>query len=348
MAVGLSEVMLNAAAADLDLNACPALTRSRQFSLNAVSAIRVALERSLGASGASILTVVAAGSLGRLEAAHHSDVDCIIIVDDTADRDPAGITCAVDAIYAEFSRAGLKPPKAEGIYCVPIKASTLLAPASRGSLDEPPAIFGSRMQLLLDARPLYCAEQFIALREQLLSWYRAPTSTSGSWTHLLNDLSRYLHAYAVWQQFKFSRSDDDGWYLRQAKMRSTRIATFAGLLFLLGESSRKRAEQHAWVLAQLDLTPLGRLKIVFDAHRDADFSSVIAVYESLHCMLSDGVIRRELIDSSPTTAADWHDDYPRAYARIHELSERLMDLLTQFVLARSNDWSRSIFRNWLL
>ena len=76
---------------------------------------------------------------------------------------------------------------------------------------------------------------------------------------------RYLHSYALWQQFKFVRSSDDSWQLRQAKFRTSRIVTFAALMFLVGKSDRDR-DKLRWLHAQLSLTPLQRLHKVMGAH----------------------------------------------------------------------------------
>jgi len=204
------------------------------------------------------------------------------------------------------------------------------------------------MQLFLDAQPVYRAHEFASLRVRILNWYGWPHENGGNWTHLLNDLSRYLHAYSVWQQFKFSRSDNDGWYLRQAKLRSTRITTFAGLLFTLGESTVSDRGDANTLVRALNRTPLARLQVAFDRYTEVDFSNVIELYEALHQMLCEPSIRHELIRLSPASAADIPTQYTGAYGQIHQLSEELMMHLTQFTLARSGDWSPRIFRNWLL
>ena len=272
----------------------------------------------------------------------------MVIIDDVSDIDREQIGPSIEKIRTEFVGFGLRSPKADGIYFQPVDASALLDSASRGSLDETAAIFGTRMQILLDARPLYRTDEFISLRLRLLNWYGWPKEHRGNWTHLLNDLSRYLHSYAVWQQFKFSRSNDDGWYLRQAKLRSTRIATIAGLLFLLGETTVYGAGQSILFPEKFNHTPLGRLQKVFDGYADANFAAIIEPYELLHQMLSDPLIRSELVRLSPARAGDLRPQHVGSYAQIYELSERLMNELTTFMLSRQRDWSPQIFRTWLL
>ena len=331
---------------ELDLSPYPSLANSRAFSRDAISAVATALSHALDALGEPVMTVAVGGSLGRLEASAHSDIDCMIIVDDRGEFEPEHTAASVKQICAELRRTGLQPPKTDGIYCRPVRRSSLLDPTSRGSLTEEPAIFGTRMQLLLDARPVYRADEFSSLTDQLLNWYGCSQARGSHFTHLLNDLSRYLHAYAVWQQFKFSCSDRDGWYLRQAKLRSTRIATFAGLLFAIGETT---VSDDAMYLAQtLNRTPLGRIQSAFDNYAPEKFTTVIEIYEQLHQMLCDASIRSELIRLSPASQSEIPDQHVGAYALIHDLSDQLMTQLTQFILSRGNDWSPRILRSWLL
>ena len=331
---------------ELDLDPYPSLATSRAFSRDVVSLITSTLSHALDALGEPIMTVAVGGSLGRLEASPHSDIDCIIIVDDREPFAPEQTAASVKQIRAELKRTGLLPPKADGIYCRPICRSHLLAPSSRGSLTEEPAIFGTRMQLLLDARPIYRANEFKTLTKQLLSWYGCAGDLPCSFTHLLNDLSRYLHAYAVWQQFKFSRSAHDGWYLRQAKLRSARIATFAGLLFAIGESAVN--DDGTDFMQSLCRTPLGRIQTAFANYPSANFATLIEIYEQLHRLLCDEAIRSELVHLSPRSQSEIPTRYVGAYARIHDLSDQLMTHITQFILSRANDWSPRIFRSWLL
>jgi hypothetical protein len=318
------------------------LWQARAYSGAALQRLRAPLEACFSRAGLSVVTAVAGGSLGRLEASAVSDVDLIVLVD------AAAAPCCGEPIVElaqAFTEAGLRAPKADGIYGRPISLAALLDQAARGSLSESPALFGSRIQLLLDGRAVCRPEQFVELREAVLQWY-ADGPDAQSWTHLFNDLSRYLHAYAGWQQFKYTRSADDGWLLRQAKFRSSRIVTFAALLFLLAEQGRQAAGDAAWLLPHLDKTPLDRLLYVFAQYDDFDAAQFLADYAVIHARLADPDIRRELVDASPGAAGDAIDC--AAYTEIHALSDSLMNELTRFVLARRFDWPLKIFRNWLL
>lgn len=331
---------------ELDLAPYPVLNDSRLFSFEIFRGVSSALSHALGAVSEAIMTVAVGGSLGRLEASSESDIDCIVIVDDRKEFDHEQVALMVRKIRAELIKTGLRPSKANGIYCRPIRTSRLLDPNGRGSLTEEAAIFGTRMQLLLDARPIYQPSEFQSLRAQLLAWYGCSQNRMTHCTHLLNDLSRYLHAYAVWQQFKFSRSKHDGWYLRQAKLRSTRIVTFAGLLFIIGEATASDYETD--IGRELNRTPLGRIQSAFNSYAGVEFRAVIEIYELLHQMLSDASIREELVRLSPISQDEVPTQYTGTYARIHDLSGELMEHLTEFILSRRGDWSSHIFHSWLL
>jgi len=328
----------------LDLSACPALRASRRFSENAAAGIERALDTVFAGGDHGVWSVVAAGSLGRLEASPASDVDAIVIVESAPRAGTTQLSGPLGKIISDF---GLRAPKADGIYAKPIAAHKLLDLDARGSLTESAAAFGSRMQLLLDGRALYGAARFREIRGEVLNWYDAANDEEPSWTHLFNDLTRYLHAYAVWQQFKFSRSQDDGWYLRQAKFRSTRLLTFAGLLLLLAESIA-RNHPRRWLLERLELTPLERVGFVFDSYADSNFQDVLNNYEAIHARLSQTKVREELIVSSPATPDELPRVHTGSYRELHELSANLMDQLTRFVLMRRDDWPPVVFRNWLL
>ena len=317
----------------------PGLQASREVSHQLLRSLAVALSELAGALD-GIETVVAAGSLGRLEAHAGSDFDGILIAN------AAAATVVPDAVFAAVAACGLKPPKPDGIYRATVTAETLCQNTARGSLDEPAAHFGKRMQLLLDARAVTGNVAFQRLQRQILDWYAGEAVKrypDAQWTLLLNDLSRYLHAYAGWQQFKFSRSEDDGWYLRQAKLRSSRMLTFAGLLLLLGESSVLGTDKLDWVAERLASSPLERVAAVMLPRDASAFARLLVDYEAIHALLATPAVRAALIAQSPVNEDVPLESYPEVYARIHTHSGRMLRELSQFVLARRADWHPDFF-----
>lgn len=280
-----------------------------------------------------LVCVAAAGSLARFEAGPRADLDAIVVTDGAAGHG------AVERVYAALDGLPLRAPKSWGIYHAPVDLRDLLAPGVRGALDEAPAIFGKRFQFLLDTRPLYGHAAHASVRRRVLDWYAAGDDpTRGQLTALVRDLQRYQHAYATWQAHKFERDDEDGWYLRQAKLGSTRLFGFAGLLLLLGASST-RADKLDWLAAHLDLTPFERIAAVMGASDVAAFSALAMHYEAVHRHLLGAGVRDELVAQSPRCAAELPRAWPSVYATLADHNRELRRLLTRFVLDRIDDWS---------
>lgn len=317
--------------------ASPALARIRRDSLALVDHLGAVLDAAADELE-GVCCVVAAGSLGRLEAGPNSDLDVIVVVRD-------GLAQAIAArlvgrVYERLGDSGLRLPKADGIYRSPVSPAALLDRAARGSLDEDPALFGKRMQFLLDTRALAGSPAFAGLRRDILGWYAGPAQSRSRrhpWTFLINDLSRYLHSYAAWQQHKHDNTADDGWQLRQVKLRSSRVLTFAGLMLLLGESHRER-NPFDFVLRWLDLTPLQRVAAVMHRHGAAQLPDLVQGYARVHAALSSADTRAAL--------AAGRDE--QLFARLHDDSGTMMEILTQFILARADDWGTDFFSRLLL
>lgn len=329
----------------LDLSRCPALNRARQRSLDLLARATRALT-ALGAGLDGIETIALGGSLGRLEASDQSDFDCIVVVR----TDPAPVvTGVVERIHAALCSLSLKQPKSWGIYHQPVSTGTLLDHAGLGSLDEPPAIFGKRIQLLLDAQPVYRAAALQSLQARIIDWYGTgylDADPGRSWTYLINDLSRYLHAYAAWQQYKFARTADDSWQLRQAKLRSSRVVTIAGLLLLLGESNSRRDKQ-SWLAGQLFRPPLDRLHLIMTQYDAGAFSRLLAAYEEAFRVLSDPAARAELVRTGPEAHGDLPHGTAVVFERFKRASQDIVRILTNFVLDRRGDWDPRFFERLL-
>ncbi len=295
-----------------------------------------------------VVTVAVGGSLGRLEVSADSDIDCIVVVDDAVDDGQAREL--MGAVQTCLAASPLKLPKADGIYRTPIAPRQLTAPGALGSLEEPPAVFGKRMQLLLDARPVYGHAGCASLQRAVLDWYAsdfiAARATRG-WTLLMNDLMRYLHAYAGWQQFKFARGVDDSWQLRQAKLRGSRLLTFAGLLFLLGESDG-RTDKLEWLAVRLGAPPLARVaEIMGGADQDA-YARLLGDYEAVFAMLADPALRARLVATGPDETRRLGAPLDPGFERLRAASAGISAELTRFALTRVEHWGLRFFERWLL
>ena len=318
---------------------CPTLAAAWTASGRLLAAFRSQLE---ALSLPELVTLAAAGSLGRLEAHAASDLDLVAIgrTDATADLSP---------VFELAAALGLTPPKTHGIYRRALPLGELCPADGRGRLDETPAAFGKRMALLLDAQPLWAADAFHSLQRDVLAWYAAGVVgqvPDAQWDFLLHDLQRYAHAYAGWQAFRFDRDAHDGWLLRQAKLAGSRLLTFAGLLCLLGASSTLGRGKLEWVAEQLALTPLQRLQAVMGGMAPADFALLCADYEALHARLCDPVHRAQLVASSPASLSELLRPAP-LQVEIQRLGASLKGRIAGFVLARRGEWHPHFFAGLL-
>jgi hypothetical protein len=326
----------------LDTRITPCLAASRDFSVDLVAALSAALWDQRSHLDA-FETIAVAGSLGRLEAGPQSDIDSLLVVRDGAPQQTVRQQQRI--VMRILGDTGLKLPKRAGIYRIPVDRATLLNPAALGSLDEAPEIFGKRMQFLLDARPLLHLEACRTLQADIVRWYGSgfhQRDAGASWTYLINDLVRYLHAYAGWQQYKLARTGDDSWQLRQAKLRSSRMLTFAGLMVLLG-TSNDRSDKQSWLLEQLAATPLERVAGAMLHYDDAAWTRLLVAYEYVHGRLSDRHVRTRLVRGGPDSLASLGQDYAAEFEKIRHASAVIMRELTNFILDRRNDWDTRFF-----
>jgi hypothetical protein len=284
------------------LSGYPRLAAARRFTLARIQLLEAML-RDTGPALAPLESVAAAGSVGRLEAGEASDLDCLLITSPATHADEARAH-AVRAVIASVAHVGWRAPKPDGIYREPITVAALCDPAARGRLDESPAVFGKRIQLLLDARPLFGHGAFVRARSAVVDWYLgSPPSAhvQDPWRYLARDLARYAHAYCNWQSYKVEHGEGDSWYLRQAKLRSSRYVTWMGLWLLLLEMSRSGRLDRAWLLEHLDLTPLERVGLVLGAVAPTLLDRVLGYYDTMLDAVRDLERRRELV-SSPHAA----------------------------------------------
>ncbi len=327
---------------DLNLAQCPSLSASRVYTTGLLTQARTALA-GISADLDDVETVAVGGSLGRLEAHSRSDIDCIVITRNEPSR--ARADTVIDQICSALTALDLTPPKAWGIYRAPASMASLLDTAALGSLTEAPEIFGKRLQLLLDANSIFRDDAFRNLQARIVAWYGTgfiDAAPDKGWTYLINDVMRYLHAYAAWQQYKVERTTGDSWQLRQAKFRCTRLVTLAGLLVLLGESNAM-PEKRAWLVERLPLTPLERLALVMNSYEPPRFVQLLSAYETTHALLSDSASRAELVETGPESIETLCRDPSVLFAQIKQTSGEVIRLLTEFVLARQAQWDPRFF-----
>lgn len=366
---------------------CPAgaalpasLRASRRWSEAALARLRLALGEAGLASLDHIECIAAAGSLARGEAGPASDVDCVIVASAPTGgkaggggADAAGAQRMVHAVLAAIEHAGLRAPGVGGFFRQAVSTQALLDARRLGAIDEDPGVYGKRLQLLLDTRPLLHDEAFRALRDRVLHWFTFWQPAHAPLALLASELVRYRRSYWAYQYYQLdaARNDAteepaqgaagagttappqgtgadggrsapagaDGWRLRYAKLQSSRLITVAGLLALIGEASRHR-DAPDWVVQRLELAPLQRLVAVMQRYeRDARVRTLLRFYARVHEAVEQPAVRAMLAGRPVADLEELAGKRPSLGASLDEALEEVPRRVNDFFLARRADWA---------
>lgn len=317
----------------IDLQQFPALATARAWSCAVLSRLRAALA-DLGRHAPETAMVAVSGSLGRLEAGTHSDADVIVVLHQAVSGRRAAQL--MSHVWDALALVGPPRPTPTGIYATPATFAELCSRDTVGRIDEDVPTFGKRIQLILDAQPVYgfdgSAGAFATVQAGILRRYH-----SQSWAYLLNDLIRYFRSVRVRDQWNFS-TGKGGWYLRSLKQEHSRVVLYAGLLLLLGEGGKESHDPPGWLAARLPWTPLERIAAVYVANADPHFNRVASAYERFLEMTAHAEHRALLSAAAPAAVADLQRGAPAVYEALLANARLLQRELVRFVLARQADW----------
>lgn len=308
-----------------------ALRDGWQFSIRFLNDLQKACSARLSDN---VETVAIAGSFGRLEGSAQSDADYIIVVRDTG----ASSTEADRAILQEeTAKLGVSPPNKSGVFSEPRTREELIenAGAACETFDE----LGKRMLLLLESRPIFHESAFEKLLSDIFNKYADFVLGDGDkeFAYLLNDLIRYFRYICVNYQSNFWRQNEK-WAIRNLKLRHSRIVMYAGLLFLLGESSKERGNKKVQLVREgLVLTPVERLAWVYERNKDSSFFRILGLYNVFVSRAADEAWRKQL-------NIEYHDRYKcPEFSEMKANSDGLIAELLRFLLARRGQWSERFF-----
>jgi len=122
------------ATAVLDLRKHPALDAAWRNSQGLLQQISQRLHTA--ALDPSILTVVACGSLGRMEAVDGSDGDLIVVLNDEIPTDSPEAQQAWDSVWEALVPLELPHSRRGGIFAIPTTPAALCNSDARGKIDE--------------------------------------------------------------------------------------------------------------------------------------------------------------------------------------------------------------------
>jgi hypothetical protein len=215
-----------------------------------------------------------------------------------------------------------------------------------GVIADDKNIFGKRMQVLLDAKPIYGEDNFRKLVQDLLERYAAGFliyDQQKEWVYLLNDLIRYFRSYCAWHQFDLSNDPIDSWHMRNTKLRNSRIPMFAAMILLLGECSKEKKDKIGWLREHLLLTPMQRIEKVYQLNDDDSFNILLDAYEIFMQRINSSEVRKVLVEANPKSLEELRETELPYYNELHANSDIIIKELTHFVLERRGDWSEAFF-----
>lgn len=277
-------------------------------------------------------TVGVSGSYARMEGGEASDFDILLIARDGAE--PHVVNHADHKLRLALVELGLKLPNPEGIFSKPIRRSDLFI-ASIGKIDEEPGSFGSRIQLLLDGRPLIGVDRFRILQREVVRRYLTPVPAARSgecWDYLLHDLSRYFRCLSLKYLWE-SQDQLERWAVRTIKGLFSRPLMHFALVMLLGASLKKGRDPEAWLTARLHLTPLERLAVVGDYKDKELLRRLLSLYSDFLLWSSQSDHRRSVTVSELEA---WKDRAREFHA-----------VLIQMLLNNRGEWPASFFQRIL-
>lgn len=243
-------------------------------------------------------TVVLTGSWGRHEVMSES-VDDFMIVFESPARE--GARSSVEQVAQIL---GGPAPGAEDIFGKPVALEDLREKIGRD--EDTNANLTRRMLFILESVAVCGADVHARARLALISGYLAANVKDYRPPRfLLNDLIRYWRTIAVDFESKMRDRSGEGWGLRNAKLRLSRKALFAGgLLPVLDCYRYPAADMLEYLDERMSVPPLDRIADAFVDHGAPDAGvRALHAYDEFLAILDDDNQRSQLsalgMDESP-------------------------------------------------
>lgn len=258
-------------------------------------------------------TVVLMGSWGRHEVTSESDDDFMVLFEGSERSD------ARPSIQSVADALGGRPPGAEEIFGVHVWLEDLREKIGRD--EDSNANLTRRMLFVLESVPVCGNPVHQRARSALLEGYLAANVKDHRPPRfMLNDLIRYWRTIAVDFEGKMRQRKGEGWGLRNAKLRLSRKALFAGGLLPVLECYRYPADDMLQYLDErMSVPPLDRIADAFVDHGAVDPGvRALTAYNEFLAILDDRDKRRALTDLTVAEAPT-----SPLFTRIAELGNEL-------------------------
>jgi hypothetical protein len=228
-------------------------------------------------------TVVLTGSWGRHEITSESDDDFMVVLEGSLRE---GARPSVDEVARVL---GGPPPGVEDIFGKPVALDDLRGKIGRD--EDTNANLTRRMLFVLESVAICGEDVHARARPALLSGYLdANDKDFRPPRFLLNDLVRYWRTIAVDFESKMRARKGEGWGLRNAKLRLSHKALFAGgLLPVLGCYRYPAVDMLAYLDERMSVPPLDRIADAFVDHGAPDAGvRALNAYDEFLAILDDG------------------------------------------------------------
>lgn len=260
-----------------------AYERSLKFTENKLDEIRNRLE-ALPLGGAVVLVC---GSFARREASAQSDIDYVMVPDDT-EMDPD----LSERVSSEIRSIVPNSPSEGGAFGELVNRGKILA--NIGGDDDSNKNITRRILLLLEGEWLFNKEGLQGFRREILECYIGKGMTDHQLAlFLLNDIIRYYRTVAVDYEFKTSRSGaPKPWAIRNIKLVFSRKLLYASGLFSIAMTAdRARDEKIEMLEGLFDRPVMERMMAICGETR---MEHVVASYNRFLDFLGDPATREHL------------------------------------------------------
>lgn len=260
-----------------------AYERSSKFTENKLDEIRNRLE-ALPLGGAVVLVC---GSFARREASAQSDIDYVMVSDDTETAPDLN-----ERVRFEIRSIVPNSPSEDGAFGKPVSRGEILAKI--GGDDDSNKNITRRILLLLEGEWLFNKEGLRSFRRDILEHYIQKGMTDHQLAlFLLNDIIRYYRTVAVDYEFKTSRNGEPKpWAIRNIKLVFSRKLLYASGLFSIAMTADRARDEKIEILEGLfDRPVMERMMAICGEKR---MEPVVASYNRFLDFLGDPATREHL------------------------------------------------------
>lgn len=234
-------------------------------SLELIKKLRTELKASEAFSSFQNLTCYAVGSVGRLEAGPHSDIDIFFVIQ-PEDKNQSFNLMKIKA-FADFikitEQLELPPLSNDGKYLEILSIEDMEKEFGAPS-DDFNNLFTARMLLILESKWLFNKDSYEIILDRILeTYFRDYKEAQGSFrpTILLNDIIRYWKTLCLNYENKRNDINDDqdknSYQIKNLKLKYTRMLTCFGTVIAIC------SKQHIDIEAMKDIckkTPFERIE----------------------------------------------------------------------------------------